>query len=79
MENNEALIEYLVEKMEFAYSNELRHLRGDEKKRLVEVISGIAPEDFTLEQWNRAVSYVILESPCASAAAAKSRIIGRLR
>ena len=79
MENNEALIEFLTEKMDFSYSNELRHLRGDEKSRLIEIIDAIDPEDFTLDQWNRAVSYVILEPPCASAFSAKTRILGRLR
>lgn len=79
MNERAGLLDDLSARMNCAYISELRFLSREERKCLIREICRISPEDFPLREWNDALAYLANAGSRASAAEAKSELLGTLK
>lgn len=74
-----SLIEYLHYKVGCDYISDLKHLGMTDRITLLYVMYKITPEEFTLKEWNEALTYILNEEPCETPIEAHERFIDTLK
>lgn len=76
-EKNTHLLDMLAHQIDCPYLSDL--YSPFFRKKLVQALSATAPEDFSLNEWTEAASYILRDNvPCASQAQAREHLLKRL-
>lgn len=70
-----SLIDYLAEKSNCTYVSDLHYLNRSQKQSLADEIRKISPFDFSLNDWNDALEYIVCAKPDALPISAKDCLI----
>lgn len=70
-----SLIDYLAEKINCTYVSDLHYLDRSQKQSLANEIQKISPCNFSLNDWNDALEYIVCGKPDTLPISAKNSLI----
>ena len=70
-----SLLDALAECIGCSYLSELHDIKEEGRKKLIQKLEAISPEDYTPGNWNTALSYLITEPPSPQEEARRRRSI----